>query len=62
MLLNLNLKIDVLFQGGFDLIGGELGKSFLEEMHFELNIEVLLLQMVNVLLRPRPVSDGVDGM
>lgn len=60
MLLNLNLKIDVLFQGGFDLIGGELGKSFLEEMHFELDIEVLLLQMIDVLLRPRPASDGVD--
>lgn len=43
MLLNLNLEIDVLLEGGFDLIGGEFGKSFLEEMHFKFNIEVLLL-------------------
>ena len=43
MLLNLNLKIDVLLKSGFDLIGGEFGKSFFEEMHLEFNIEVLLL-------------------
>lgn len=60
MLLNLNLEINVLLKGGFDLIRGEFGKPFLEEMHFELNIEVLLLKVVDMLLRPRPVSDGVD--
>jgi len=43
MLLDLNLEVDVLLEGGFDLIGGELSKSFLEEMDLELDIEVLLL-------------------
>ena len=43
MLLNLNLEVDILLEGGFDLIGGELGKSLLEEMDLELDIEVLLL-------------------
>jgi hypothetical protein len=43
MLLDLNLEIDILLESGFDLIGGELGESFFEEMHLELNIEVLLL-------------------
>jgi len=43
MLLDFNLEIDVLLEGGLDLIGGEFGKPFLEEMYFKLNIEVLLL-------------------
>jgi hypothetical protein len=43
MLLNFNLEIDILLESGFDLIGGELCKSFLEEMHLEFDIEVLLL-------------------
>ena len=43
MLLNLNLEVDILLECGFDLVGGEFGKSLFEEMHLELNIEVLLL-------------------
>ena len=43
MLLNLNLEIDVLFESGFNLIGGELGESFFEEMDLKFDIEVLLL-------------------
>jgi hypothetical protein len=49
MLLNFNLEIDILLESGFDLIGGELCKSFLEEMHLEFDIEVLLLQLIDVL-------------
>ena len=51
MLLNLNLEVNILLESGFDLIRGELGKSFFKEMHFELNIKVLLLQLVNMLSR-----------
>ena len=43
MLLNFNLEIDVLLKSSFNLIWGELGKSFFEEMDLELDIEVLLL-------------------
>ncbi len=42
-LLNLDLEVDVLFQGGIDLIGGELRETFLEEMNLEFDVEVLLL-------------------
>ena len=43
MLLNLNLEVDVLLEGGFDLIGGKLGESLFEEMDLELDIKVFLL-------------------
>jgi len=43
VLLNLNLEVDVLLESGFDLVGGELGKAFLEEMDLELDIKVFFL-------------------
>ena len=43
MLLNLDLKVDILLESGFDLIGGQFSEAFFEEMYFELDVEVLLL-------------------
>ena len=43
MLLDLNLEVNVLLESGFDLIGGELCKSFFEEVDLQLDIKVFLL-------------------
>jgi len=39
-LLNLNFEVDVLFEGGIDLVCGELSKTFFEEMYTEFDVEV----------------------
>ena len=39
-LLNLHFEVDVLFEGGIDLVWGELS-TFFEEMYTEFDVEVL---------------------
>jgi len=43
-LLNLNLEADVVFEGGIDLVRGELRKTFFEKVYAELDVEVFLLR------------------
>jgi len=43
-LLNLDFEVDVLFEGGIDLVWGELGKTFFEEMYTELDVEVFFFK------------------
>ena len=41
--MNLDLEVDVLLERGIYLVWSELRKTFLEEVDFELDVEVLLL-------------------
>jgi len=43
-LLNLNLEVDIVFEGGIDLVRGELRKTFFEKVYAELDVEVSLLR------------------
>ena len=47
--LALDLELDGLFKRRFYLVRSELGKAFLEEVDFELDVEVLFLEAVDVL-------------
>jgi len=49
-LLHLDFEVDVLFEGGIDLVWGELGKTFSEEMCTELDVKVVFYKRVDVLL------------
>ena len=48
-LLDLDLQVDVLLERGIDLVWGELSKALLEEVHLQLDVEVLLLERIDVL-------------
>ena len=43
-LLNLDFEVDVLFEGGIDLIYGELSKTFFEEMYTKFDVEVFFFK------------------
>jgi len=43
-LLNLNLEIDIVFEGGIDLVRGELRMTFFEKVYAELDVKVFLLR------------------
>ena len=49
-MLDLNLQVDVLFEGCIDLVWRELCKAFLEEVYTEFDIEVFFFEGVDVLL------------
>jgi hypothetical protein len=51
--LDLNFKVDVLFESGFDLVWSQLSETLLQEMNFELYVEVFLLEVINVLYEMR---------
>jgi hypothetical protein len=49
-LLDLDLEVDVLFEGSIDLVWSELCKTFFEKVYAEFDIEVFFLEGVDVLL------------
>jgi hypothetical protein len=51
-LLDLDLESDVLFQGGIDLVRGELRQTLFEKMNSQFDIEVFLLEIIDVLGEP----------
>lgn len=48
--MHLDLESDVLLERGIDLVGGQFSETLFEEVDFQLDIKVLLLEVINMLI------------